>query len=180
MPINIEQEPGSSGETVIDNYQRKFLVGYAVRDDKPTGDKATRAQPLAAAAEAGNVLLVRGTWNRDFLDEIDGVFRGGADHDDQADAASGAHSILAPGNVSPGYAEQGVQRVPGAAPAFGRGGFRRGGGYAGAATRRAAVAKTAVGFNSLHGNDIPPLQDSGFSPQFSRPPPRDTTSFSFS
>ena len=130
VPIWFEQEPGSSGATVIDTYQRKVLVAYAVYSHKPTGDKATRAGPLASAAEAGNVKLVRGPWNADFLDEIDGVFGGGADHDDQADAASGAHTVLAGGE----YGEidpDSIERIPGAERAFARGGFSRPGGTAG-------------------------------------------------
>ena len=123
VPIHIEQEGGSAGVTVIDTYQRKVLAGYAVHPFKPDKDKATRAKPLAAAAEAGNVFLVAGSWNRAFLDEIDGVFGGGARHDDQADAASGAHSILAPGVYTPDYDR--VRRIEGAQRMFQRPGFSR-------------------------------------------------------
>ena len=42
------------------------------------------------------MFLVQGPWNQAFLDEIDSVFGGGAAHDDQADAASGARKFLAP------------------------------------------------------------------------------------
>ena len=111
VAIHIEQEGGSAGPTVIDHYQRTVLAGYAVRGERKTEDKATRAKPLASAAEAGNLFLVRGPWNGDFLDEIGEVFGGGAGHDDQADAASGAHTVLAPGNPQPGTAVAGVQSV---------------------------------------------------------------------
>ena len=111
VAIHIEQEGGSAGPTVIDHYQRTVLAGYAVRGEKKTEDKATRAKPLASAAEAGNIFLVRGTWNGDFLDEIGEVFGGGGGHDDQADAASGAHTVLAPGNRQPGTGVSGVQSV---------------------------------------------------------------------
>ena len=50
-------------------------------------------RPLSAQAEAGNVKLVRGTWNRDFLDELC-TFPSGT-HDDQVDAASAAFNRLA-------------------------------------------------------------------------------------
>ena len=111
VAIHIEQEGGSAGPTVIDHYQRRVLTGYAVYGERKTEDKSTRAKPLASAAEAGNVFIVRGAWNRDFLDEIDAVFGGGAGHDDQADAASGAHTVLAPRNHRPGTAVAGVQSV---------------------------------------------------------------------
>ena len=97
IPIYIEQEGGSAGEFVIDAFQRRVLPGYAVYPVKPQKAKEIRAQPFASAAEAGNVYMVEGGWNREFLDEIDGVFGGGAAHDDQADAASGAHEVLAGG-----------------------------------------------------------------------------------
>lgn len=128
--IHIEQEGGSAGPTVIDHYRRNVLAGYAVYGVKPTHDKATRATPLASAAEAGNVFLVRGKWNGEFLDEIDGVFGGGAGHDDQADAASGAHTVLAPGNPLPGNGDQVAQIFRHEPRHFSRGGFYDPGGHA--------------------------------------------------
>lgn len=92
VPIWIEEEPGSSGKIVTDHYARKVLVGFAFRGNRATGSKIQRADPFAAAAEAGNVKLVQGNWNRDFLDEVE-TFPLGA-HDDQVDAASGAFSKL--------------------------------------------------------------------------------------
>jgi predicted phage terminase large subunit-like protein len=86
--IVIEQEPGASGKSVIDFLQRGVLRGYAVYADKVTGSKITRAQPLAAAAEAGHVYLLRAHWNGALLDEL-AVFPNG-EHDDQVDALAGA------------------------------------------------------------------------------------------
>jgi predicted phage terminase large subunit-like protein len=96
--IWIEQEPGSSGIHTIDYYQRSVLVGYPVQGLRTTGPKILRAQPMSAAAEAGNVFLVNGSWVNDFLDEVE-AFPAGA-HDDQVDAVSGAFTVL-------GAAEQG-------------------------------------------------------------------------
>ena len=48
--------------------------------------------PLSAAAEAGNVKLVIGDWNKDFLDEAE-VFPNGR-HDDMVDAVSGALTMI--------------------------------------------------------------------------------------
>jgi predicted phage terminase large subunit-like protein len=86
--VVIEQEPGASGKAVIDFLQRGVLRGYAVYADKVSGNKITRAQPLAAAAEAGHVCLLRANWNAALLDEL-AVFPNG-EHDDQVDALSGA------------------------------------------------------------------------------------------
>lgn len=92
VPIWLEQEPGSSGKTVIDHYAREVLKGFIFRGDRVTGSKTQRAQPLSAAAEMGNVKLVQGKWIPAFLDEAE-VFPFGL-HDDQVDSASGAMSKL--------------------------------------------------------------------------------------
>lgn len=92
IEIWIEQEPGSSGVNTIDHYAREVLKGYSVHGHKTTGSKELRANPVSAAAEAGNVKLVRGAWISDFLDEVE-AFPGG-DHDDQVDAVSGAFEAL--------------------------------------------------------------------------------------
>ncbi len=86
--IFMEQEPGSSGVEVIDHYARNVLVGYTFRGVKTTGPKEERANPVSSAAEAGNVKIVRGTWNTDLLDEFEAFPIGS--HDDQVDAVSGA------------------------------------------------------------------------------------------
>lgn len=93
IPIRIEQEGGSSGKHIIDHYRRTVLVGYNIDGMRPTGDKVVRANPVASAAEAGNVDIVVGRWNVAFLDEVS-VFPGGA-NDDQVDALSGAFGYLA-------------------------------------------------------------------------------------
>lgn len=95
VAIWMEQEPGSSGVAVIDHYTRHVLNGWNFHPDKPSGEKAVRAQPFAAQAEAGNVLLVRAAWNNELLDEIE-MFPAGR-HDDQVDAAALAFNKLAMG-----------------------------------------------------------------------------------
>jgi predicted phage terminase large subunit-like protein len=93
VEIYMEQEPGSSGVNTIDHYRRRVLKGFTFYGDKVTGSKELRANPLSAAAEAGNVFLVRGRWISDFLDEIVAFPNEGA-HDDQVDAVSGAFDKL--------------------------------------------------------------------------------------
>lgn len=89
----MEEEGGSSGKIATDHYARGVLCGYNFQTVKPTGDKATRAAPLASAAEKGNVKVVRGVWLNDWLDEMVS-FPSGL-HDDQVDTASYCLSILA-------------------------------------------------------------------------------------
>jgi predicted phage terminase large subunit-like protein len=93
VAVWMEQEPGSAGAAVIDHYARHILCCYNFRSERSTGNKATRAAPLAAAAERGLVKLLAGHWNKDFLDELEVFPYGG--HDDQVDAASLAFNKLA-------------------------------------------------------------------------------------
>jgi predicted phage terminase large subunit-like protein len=94
VTIWMEQEPGAAGVTVVDHYRREVLPGWRFMAERPTGEKAVRAQPLAAMAEGGGVMLVRAPWNKDFLDEFE-VFPAGS-HDDQVDATSAAFNKIAP------------------------------------------------------------------------------------
>lgn len=91
VSIGLEQEPGSAGVDVIFNYQTKVLQGYTVIPDRPTGDKIDRAKPWCAWAEFGNVYLVRGKWNEDFIKEAINFPNG---KKDQIDSVSGAFKYL--------------------------------------------------------------------------------------
>lgn len=99
VPIWIEQEPGSSGVNTIDHYIRTVLAGFAVRGHRETGSKESRAAPVSAQAEAGNVSLLRGPWIGAFLDEIEAFPSG--DYDDQIDALSGAFGHLISSTTGP-------------------------------------------------------------------------------
>ncbi len=82
-----EEEPGSSGKDASLAFVN-LLVGFAAKGIRSTGDKVIRADAFASQAEVGNVKVVKGEWNRAFLEEITS-FPTGA-HDDQVDGASGA------------------------------------------------------------------------------------------
>jgi predicted phage terminase large subunit-like protein len=90
----MEQEPGSSGKALVDQYARYVLPGFDFQGIRSTGDKVTRARPFAAAAANGNVRCVRGPWLTDWLDELS-TFPEACDHDDQVDSAVGAFTYLA-------------------------------------------------------------------------------------
>lgn len=94
--ICIEQEPGSSGVADADNYVR-LLAGYNIRICKPTKDKVTRALPVSAQCEAGNVAVVRGEWNDAFFTELENFGEEELGHDDQVDALSGAFNEMQQG-----------------------------------------------------------------------------------
>lgn len=90
--VVVEQEPGSGGKESAENTIRR-LAGFDVRADKVTGDKIERAQPLSAQSEAGNVRLLRGPWNEDFLRQAH-RFAPDRELKDIVDAAVGAFNWL--------------------------------------------------------------------------------------
>jgi phage terminase large subunit-like protein len=109
--VCIEQEPGSSGKSLVHHYETTVLPEFKVIP-VPTAGKAKliRAQPFLAAAEAGKVYLLDqsvvnydkilnsenvggdGTWHQTFLKEFDS-FPGG-DNDDQIDTAAAGYTFL--------------------------------------------------------------------------------------
>lgn len=93
VPIRMEQEPGSSGKALADQYARYVVPGYDFSAIRSTGDKVTRSRPFAAAVANGNVRLVRGPWITDWLDEFSS-FPEASVHDDQVDSAVGAFTHL--------------------------------------------------------------------------------------
>ena len=97
VSVYLEQEPGASGKTVVDHYQRRVLFGWPVYGDLPSGPKEERWRPLSSLAEAGHVKLLRGQHIGAFLDEAES--NPGGEHDDLLDAASGAVSKLSRSDV---------------------------------------------------------------------------------
>ena len=93
--VRMEQEPGASGVGQIDYYSREVLSAHDFAGVKSTGSKEIRANPFSAQCERGNVMLLRGSWIPDYLDELES-FPDGA-HDDMVDATSGAYQELAAG-----------------------------------------------------------------------------------
>jgi predicted phage terminase large subunit-like protein len=94
VAVRMEQEPGSAGKNLIDQYARYVLPGCDFIGIRSTGSKEVRAKPLAAAVANGNVRLVRNQWLTDFLDEA-ASFPEVCDHDDQIDATAGAFNFVA-------------------------------------------------------------------------------------
>jgi predicted phage terminase large subunit-like protein len=86
-----EREGGASGKAVI-AARAKLLAGYDYREVPASGDKVTRAKPFRAQCEAGNVKLVKGEWNEQYLQELEAFPT--AKHDDQVDASSAAYNAL--------------------------------------------------------------------------------------
>jgi len=91
--ISGPQDPGQAGKAQAKYYIRQ-LAGYDVKFTPETGDKMTRAKPLASQAEAGNVKLVRGLWIDEYLDEL--CMFPFSKFQDQVDASSRAFAELIP------------------------------------------------------------------------------------
>ncbi|MRX33208.1 phage terminase large subunit [Aminobacter sp. MDW-2] len=94
--IRMPEDPGAAGKADAAT-KVKLLAGYNVGVVRPTGEKAVRAKPASAQAEAGNVKLIRGLWNDTFLDEVCSFPN--AQFDDQVDAFADALNELALGST---------------------------------------------------------------------------------
>lgn len=95
VTVRMPQDPGAAGKADAAT-KVKLLAGRSIKVVLPSGDKATRATPASAQAEAGNIRLVRAAWNKDFLDELC-TFPNGQ-FDDQVDAFADALNELALGS----------------------------------------------------------------------------------
>jgi predicted phage terminase large subunit-like protein len=91
VTIDIAQDPGQAGRAQIDSYI-SMLNEYEVRSSPESGDKITRFSPFSAQAEAGNVYVVRGDWNEQYFDQLEGFPK--AAKDDLVDATSRAYTRL--------------------------------------------------------------------------------------
>ena len=89
--IGLPQDPGQAGKVQVAYYTSK-LAGHRVIASPETGDKITRAGPVASQVEVGNVSVVAATWNARFLEELRDFPAG--KHDDQVDALSRAFAML--------------------------------------------------------------------------------------
>ena len=89
-----EQEPGSGGKQSAEISRDKLSkAGYRVDSEPSTGSKEVCAEPFAIQCELGNVRLIKGPWNKAYIDELTGFPH--AKHDNQVDASSLAFNKLA-------------------------------------------------------------------------------------
>jgi predicted phage terminase large subunit-like protein len=92
VEISLPQDPGQAGKSQA-AILIKLLAGFTVECTPESGDKVTRATPLASQVNAGNVWMLEGDWNADFREEMR-KFPGGR-YKDMVDAASRAFNKLA-------------------------------------------------------------------------------------
>lgn len=96
IDIGIPQDPGQAGKAQAQSLVA-MLAQYSVKAVRESGDKITRAEPIASQAEAGLLDIVEGDWNEAFIAEAcefpSGKFK------DQVDALSGAYAMLIGANM---------------------------------------------------------------------------------
>jgi predicted phage terminase large subunit-like protein len=90
-------DPGSAGKSEAEHFV-KMLQGFNVRTEILTANKVTRAKPVSAQAEVGNIKVLRSTWNDDFFTEVENFEENCKSHDDQVDTLSGAFNNLCGGS----------------------------------------------------------------------------------
>ena len=91
VQIWIEQEPGSSGKETAED-KVAMLRGFPAHAEKVTGSKEVRAEPVARAAEAGELYVLSADWTEGFLNRL-ALFPMGR-YKDEIDALSGAYNKL--------------------------------------------------------------------------------------
>lgn len=88
---SLPQDPGQAGKSQVLAFAQ-LLAGHSVHFSPESGDKITRATPLASQINAGAVLMLKGAWNQQFVDECR-LFPNGK-YDDQVDGAARAFNAL--------------------------------------------------------------------------------------
>jgi predicted phage terminase large subunit-like protein len=104
------QDPGQAGKSQAQEFS-VMLKGFEFTSRPVTGDKVTRFGPFSAQAEAGNVYVLRGPWNKRWFDELEN-FPPGTGHDDDADSTAEAYNALTRprANLVTGRYGQGTRR----------------------------------------------------------------------
>jgi predicted phage terminase large subunit-like protein len=92
VKIDFPQDPGQAGKFQKE-YMISKLLGYIAESTPETGSKESRAKGLSSQQAIGNVYIVKGAWNKEFIDQC-ATFPNGK-YKDMVDAASRAfHSVL--------------------------------------------------------------------------------------
>jgi predicted phage terminase large subunit-like protein len=105
--IHIPQDPGSAGKTQVEHLAQ-LLAGFDVRFAPASGDKIVRFGPFSAQAEAGNVAVLRASWNDVWFTQLENFPEG--KHDDDADSTSEAFNGLTGGLMKSGHAIYELER----------------------------------------------------------------------
>jgi predicted phage terminase large subunit-like protein len=92
--IGIEQEPSGAGkEAAVNTVARLALKDLRAYANTVRGDKETRAEDFSVQVNLGNVILVTGPWNHEYVEEM--RYFPLSLYKDQIDASSGLYTGLA-------------------------------------------------------------------------------------
>lgn len=91
VEISLPKDPGQAGKVQAQDFIGQ-LAGFQVYATPETGDKKTRAEPVAAQAEGGKFFVLEGPWNEAFFAELESFPTG--KYADQVDALSRAFARL--------------------------------------------------------------------------------------
>jgi len=95
VDVWIEQDPAQAGKAEAGYHVRRLgEMGFTAYANPVHESKGTRAKPLSAQAEAGNVFIVEAPWNEAFLREFENFDGTDKCVSDQVDTASGAFFAL--------------------------------------------------------------------------------------
>lgn len=91
------RDPGGAGKHTADRFSR-LLAHHQVHIETAKEDKVTYAEPVSSQCEQGNVKLVRGDWNEEYIAEHE-AFPDAAKKD-QVDATSLAHLVCTTDDIT--------------------------------------------------------------------------------
>lgn len=97
VKIKLPQDPGQAGKAQAESFI-KFLAGFNVMTERESGSKETRAEPFAAQWQHGNVDIVKGEWNEEYLSQLESFPE--SQFKDMVDASSAAFSELEKDNTT--------------------------------------------------------------------------------
>lgn len=87
----LSQDPGQAGKEQAESYV-KMLSGFIVKTATESGSKESRAEPLAAQWQVGNVQVLEADWNEMYFNQMESFPE--SKHDDMVDGSSSAFNEL--------------------------------------------------------------------------------------
>ena len=97
VKVRLPQDPGQAGKSQALSFV-KMLAGFSVVIERESGSKETRAEPFAAQWQAGNVEIVKGDWNEQYLNQLESFPE--SKFKDMVDASSSAFGELEKANTT--------------------------------------------------------------------------------
>ena len=91
VKIRLPQDPGQAGKDQAQGFMR-LLAGFSAKTIQETGSKETRAEPVAAQWQAGNIDIVFGDWNEMYISQLESFPE--SKYKDMVDATSTAFAEL--------------------------------------------------------------------------------------